>query len=104
MSAANCDQLLKDWVVTYPKLSKCIDATDKPKSSAGNEACQGFETQFAPFKQFVYGLPESPASDPNNRVGELKARVMIFSATYDNQFTPSIKTGGFTDPNFEVNP
>jgi hypothetical protein len=39
------------------------------------------------------------ASDPNNRVGELKARVGILSATCFKQFRPSIKSGGFNDPN-----
>jgi hypothetical protein len=96
---AICDQLLKDWVVTYPKLSKCVDATDKPKGSAGNEACQGFESQFAPFKAYVDGLASSPDTDPDNRIGELKARVAVLSATYVKRFTPSIKDGGFTDPN-----
>jgi hypothetical protein len=101
VSAANCDQLNKDWVVTYPKLTKCIDATDQPKNSAANEACNAFETQFAPFKAYVDALPatDPDLNDPNNRVGELKARVGILSATYFKQFFPSIKSGGFNDPN-----
>ena len=50
--------------------------------------------------------PQSPlagttlfGSDPNNRVGELKGRFNVLSYMYYQQFKPSIKDRGFTNPN-----
>jgi hypothetical protein len=37
--------------------------------------------------------------DPNNRVGELKARMIVLSYVYYSQFKPSIKDRGFVNPN-----
>jgi hypothetical protein len=100
VDAATCNQLQKDWVVTYDKLRKCVDATDLPKNSAGSEACNSFETQFAPFKLKVNAVTlQLDAPDPQNRVGELKARLAVLEYVYFTQFKTSLKRGGFTNPN-----
>jgi hypothetical protein len=100
VSAATCKDLQKDWVVTYPKLLKCAAATDKPKQSSGSEQCNAFETQFAKFKRKVQAVTlQLGAPDPQNRVGELKARLAVLEYVYFTQFKTSLKPGGFTNPN-----
>jgi len=99
VSPAQCDQLKFQWANTLDKFNKCVDATDKPKSSAGANACGSFETQFESYKTTVFATIRF-GSDPYNRVGEFFARTNTFSYMYYQQFKPSIKNKGFTDPNF----
>ena len=100
VSAADCYQLQKDWVVTYDKLKKCVNATDQPKNSSGSEACSSFETQWAAFRTEVDGVTLQPgALDPQNRSGELWARWLVMDYVYRTQFKTSLKRGGFTNPN-----
>ena len=104
LSSQTCYQLQKDWPVVYDKFKKCVAATDQPKNSSGSEACNSFETQFAPFYNAVLaaplnGDPAVTTIDPFNYVGELKARLMVLSYVYMTQFKPSLKPGGFDNPN-----
>jgi len=100
-SAATCYQLQKDWPVVLDKLTKCVDASDQPKNSSGKEACGSFETQFEPFKlQVANASLQLGAPDPWNRVGETKARMIVLSYMYYEQFLKSLKKNGFANPNF----
>lgn len=98
LDGSTCYQLQKDWPNVYDKLTKCINATDQPKTSAGSQNCGSFETQFEAFKpEVMNAMLYGP--DPNNRVGEIKSRLMVLSYVYYSQFKPSIKDRGFTNPN-----
>lgn len=100
LSPTTCYNLQKDWPVVLDKLTKCVDATDQPKNSAGSEACNSFETQFEPYKTQVAGATLQPgALDLQNRVGETQARMIVLSYIYYSQFKPSLKKGGFVNPN-----
>jgi hypothetical protein len=103
INAASCYELKKAWPVTYDKLLKCVGATDQPKSSAGNEACTSFKKQFEAYKVIALVdanlLKDAAALDRYNRVGEFLARTWVLSYVYYKQFEPSIKAGGFVDPN-----
>jgi hypothetical protein len=99
VNQVQCDQLKFEWANVLDKLTKCVNATDKPKSSAGANACGSFETQFESFRTTVGNTTRS-GSDPYNRFGEFNGRFDVLSYMYYQQFKPSIKTKGFTDPNF----
>jgi hypothetical protein len=99
-SETTCYQLQKDWPVVLDKGEKCVDASDQPKNSSGKEACSSFETQFEPFKLQVANAPlQFGAPDPWNRVGEAKARMIVLSYMYYEQFKKSLKQNGFVNPN-----
>jgi hypothetical protein len=100
LSDATCYQLKKDWVVTYDKLKKCVNATDQPKNSSGNEACGSFETQWMPFLAEVAAVTlQTDAPDPQNRVGGVKNAALVMDYVYRSLFLTSLKKGGFTNPN-----
>jgi len=100
ISSASCSSLQADWFNTNDKLAKCVESSTEPLNSTEIRACNAFEVQYAPFKALVDGLTKSPsASDPANRVGEVKARLEVFRYVYDYQFKPSIPPNtGFNDP------
>jgi hypothetical protein len=100
VDSATCTQLKKDWIVTYDKLKKCVNATDQPKNSSGSEACGSFETQWYAFRTLVDSVTLQPgAPDPYNRVGEIWARWLVMDEVYVKLFKTSLKRGGFTNPN-----
>jgi hypothetical protein len=80
------------------KLSKCLDATYMPKTSSGNQNCQAFLSQFKSLGDTIKGTlaPSYVAVDPENRRGELLARVQVIQHVYDDKFVPSVPDGGFT--------
>jgi len=99
VSASNCTNLKAGWINTNDKLTKCVESSTEPLTSTEIRTCNAFEVQYAPFAALVNGLVKSPtASDPANRVGELKARLEVFRYVYDSQFKPSIPADtGFED-------
>jgi hypothetical protein len=100
VSADTCTTLKANWFNTNDKLTKCVESSTQPLNSTEIRTCNAFEVQYAPFAALVNGLVKSPtASDPANRVGELKARLEVFRYVYDSQFKPSIPADtGFNDP------
>jgi hypothetical protein len=100
VGATDCTNLKANWFNTNDKLTKCVESSTEPLNSTEIRTCNAFEVQYAPFAALVNGLVKSPtASDPANRVGELKARLEVFRYVYDSQFKPSIPADtGFNDP------
>lgn len=100
ISATACSNLQANWFNTNDKLTKCVESSTQPLNSTEIRACNAFEVQYQPFKALVDGLMKSStASDPANRVGEVKARLEVFRYVYDSQFKPSIPPNtGFEDP------
>jgi hypothetical protein len=98
--ASDCTSLKAEWFNTNDKLTKCVESSTQPLNSTEIRTCNAFEVQYVPFAALVNGLAKSPtASDPANRVGELKARLEVFRYVYDSQFKPSIPADtGFDDP------
>ncbi len=99
LSTTTCATLAQLWLGSKltggikSKLDKCVDAAFQPKSSASNENCNAFRTQFA---QYRSALPASATgADPANRLGELKARAETFSFIFETRFLPSIPPTGF---------
>ncbi len=73
------------WNNTFDKAVKCIDATYNPKSSALDQNCQSFDSQWDPYYTYVQSL--SPTGvDPANRVGELKSRLDVIRHVFYDQF------------------
>jgi len=99
-TAQACGDLQGAFPVVLDKLVKCVESSTEPLNSTEIRACNAFETQYEPFKSSVDALVKSPtATDPANRVGEVKARLEVFRYVYDRQFKPSIPPGtGFADP------
>jgi hypothetical protein len=100
VSATDCTNLKAGWFNTNDKLTKCVESSTQPLNSTEIRTCNAFEVQYAPFATLVNGLLKAPtASDPANRVGELKARLEVFRYVYLSQFQPSIPANtGFNDP------
>jgi hypothetical protein len=91
-----CDTLYANWYNTNDKLTKCVLASLQPKTSAENQNCQSFETQYLGYTNTLKSLTLA-GIDPANRLGEVKARTEVFRYVYDYQYVPSIKEGGFVD-------
>jgi len=97
--STTCTSLRAGLVDVRIKLDKCIAATRDPKTSASNENCQSFKSQFLGYKSALDSIPAaSPTADPANRIGSLKARAMTILHVYDERFLPSIPRGGFVGP------
>ena len=101
LSAAQCDRLKLEWGVAYDKATRCFDATDQPKTSAGYQNCGAFETQWRGYIETVAATQTAPLNgpDPYNRVGELQSRTDNVGYMYYFLFKTSIKPRGFLDPN-----
>jgi hypothetical protein len=81
------------------KLNKCVAATRQPKTSAVDQNCQAFETQFSSYRSQLGAVPAASATlDPANRIGELKARAETLWLVYGERFLPSVPMGGYTQP------
>jgi hypothetical protein len=99
VSPAQCAQLQFDWSNVYKQLIGCVNATDKPKTSGGDQNCKSFETKFEAYKVEV-GQTTQFGADPFNRFGEFTGRTYVMSYFYYEQFKKSIRDKGFVDPNF----
>jgi hypothetical protein len=97
LSSASCSTLDATWLNGKDKLDKCWAATQLPKTSAGDQNCQAFLTQFTSFGNTLAGAPVV-GPDPANRKGELQARAATLLHVYQQRFVPSIPAGGFVEP------
>ena len=102
LSPAICSGLAADWANGRDKLTKCIGATLYPKTSAVDQNCQAFVTQFNGYRNRLatadvgwWSPPAGVVPDKANRLGELKARTAVILHVYNDQFLPSIPPGGF---------
>lgn len=89
-----CSTLHSTWANGKDKLDKCVAATYEPKTSASNQNCQSFLSQFKSFKDTL-AIAGPYGDDPANRKGELEVRVDVIQHVYDKRFVPSIPEGGF---------
>jgi hypothetical protein len=97
ISDSVCSSLKKQWDSGKAKLDKCVKASTQPKSSAGSENCQSFLTQLKGYQSTLNSATTTAALDPANRLGELKARVLVLIHVYSDRFLPSIPKNGFTN-------
>ena len=97
VSLSACSTLRADYLNAKDKLDKCWSATQQPKTSAGNQNCQAFESQLSGFQAAVEALPPNPA-DIANRIGELKARTVRIIYLNGERFAPSVPDGGYVEP------
>lgn len=97
LSSTSCTALQSSWLNTRDKLDKCVEASTHPKTSAGAQNCQAFETQFAGYVSTLKSQLRQ-GSDPANRIGELVARTDVLWHVYATHFLPSVPDGGFIDP------
>jgi hypothetical protein len=94
LSAAVCSALEADWDNARDKLNKCIDAAQAGKTSALDQACNAFRTQFdAYIARLGTASPQGP--DVANRYGELLVRIAVINYVYAQQFIKSVPRGGF---------
>lgn len=88
VSPGTCTGLANSLTSTTDKLNKCVLATYDPKTSAIDQNCNAFETQFSNYLTTVNSL--SPfGTDPANRVGELAARADVIWYIYQKHFLPA---------------
>ncbi len=92
-----CTTLRAGYANAKDKLDKCWTATQQPKTSAGNQNCQSFESQLLGFQATVDSLAPNPA-DIANRIGELQARTIRIIYLNEERFAPSVPNGGYVEP------
>jgi hypothetical protein len=94
LSAGICSALEADWDNTRDKLNKCIGAAQAGKTSALDQTCNAFRTQFDAYIARLEGAtPQGP--DVANRYGELLVRIAVINYVYAQQFIKSVPPGGF---------
>jgi len=103
LTDGQCASLNSVLLNAQDKLNKCVAATRQPKTSAVDQNCQAFETQFSSYRAQLAGVPAVAATldpaktlDPANRIGELKARAETLWLVYGERFLPSVPMGGYT--------
>jgi len=102
LTDAQCSTLNSVLLNAEDKLTKCVTATQQPKTSAVDQNCQAFNSQFSSYRSQLNAVPPAkpvpPAlaqPDPANRIGELKARSETLWLVYGERFLPSVPLGGF---------
>ena len=99
LSNSTCSSLGSSLLNAEDKLTKCIAATRQPKTSAVDQNCQAFETQFSAYRSQLAAIgPATAILDPANRIGGLKARSETLWHVYGERFLPSVPQGGFSQP------
>jgi hypothetical protein len=99
LTDGQCATLNSVLLNAQDKLNKCVAATQQPKTSAVDQNCQAFETQFSSYRSQLGAVPAASATlDPANRIGELKARAETLWLVYGERFLPSVPLGGYTQP------
>jgi hypothetical protein len=97
LTDAQCSTLNSVLLNAEDKLSKCVQATQQPKTSAVDQNCQAFDSQFSSYRSQLNAIPPASATlDPANRIGELKARAETLWLVHVERFLPSVPLGGYT--------
>jgi hypothetical protein len=94
---ATCDSLFASWDNARDKLEKCFLATNEPKSSAGDQTCNAFNSQMTNYIGSVEGAARW-GDDPANRIGELASRGRVIQHVFNDHFLPTIPPGGIPAP------
>jgi hypothetical protein len=94
LSASLCAALATDWSDTRKQLDNCIGAAQAGKTSALDQNCNSFTTQF---RQYIQRLEAATPQglDKANRYGELLVRIAVINYIYADQFIKSVPPGGF---------
>ena len=96
LGSSVCSNLSKQWATGKTYLSKCVVAATKPKKSADvTKYCASFLSQVGKYQTTLNSTTIS-GPDPDNRLGELKARTQVIQYVYKEYFLPNIPANGFT--------
>jgi hypothetical protein len=82
------------YLLGKAKLDLCVAAAFLPYTSVRDTLCGAFDPQLLALKTAITGAVPAYA-DPDNRIGELKARSDVTSYVFTSRFLPSIPVKGF---------
>jgi hypothetical protein len=105
VTAGVCPSLASTWLNAKDKLTKCLKDSNYPKTSEAVRNCNSFDAQMANYRATLDSVPPcTPATtcnDPDNRLGELKARVDTVRHVMNDRLIPSVPEDGFEYPSYE---
>jgi len=101
-----CTSLESTWLNAKDKLAKCLQDSYAPKTSEAVRNCNAFDTQMANYRATLDTVPictvaTTACRDPENRLGELKARVDTLRHVVNDRLIPSVPENGFLDSTFD---
>jgi hypothetical protein len=104
-----CTTLASSWLNANDKLVKCLKDSYAPKTSEAVRNCNSFLTQLANYRATLNTVPlctvaTTTCGDPENRLGELKARVDTLRHVVNDRLIPSVPQNGFVDFTYRFNP
>ncbi len=106
LTTAVCTNLESTWLNAKDKLAKCLKDSYAPKTSEAVRNCNSFDTQMANYRATLNTVPlctvaTTTCRDPENRLGELKARVDTLRHVVNDRLIPSVPEDGFLDSTFD---
>jgi len=104
-TAGVCTNLASTWLNAKDKLTKCLKDSSFPKTSEAVRNCNSFDVQMANYRTTLNTVPVCSATttnckDPDNRLGELKARVDTLRHVLNDRLIPSVPEDGW-NPAYE---
>jgi hypothetical protein len=105
-TAGVCTNLASTWLNAKDKLTKCLKDSNFPKTSEAVRNCNSFDTQMANYRATLNTVPlctvaTTTCRDPDNRLGELKARVDTLRHVVNDRLIPSVPEQGFQYPSYD---
>lgn len=105
LGSAVCRDLESTWANARDKLTKCLTGSSFPRTSEAVRNCNSFDVQMANYRATLNTVPVCTATttscrDPDNRLGEIKARVDTLRHVLNARLIPSIPEDGW-NPAFE---
>ncbi len=102
LATAVCNNLYSSWLNAKDKLAKCLKDSYFPRTSEAVRNCNSFDTQLGNYRATLNTVASCTASttscrDPQNRLGELKARVDTLRHVVNDRLIPSVPAQGFQD-------
>ena len=102
LATAVCNNLASSWLNAKDKLAKCLKDSYAPRTSEAVRNCNSFDTQMANYRATLNTVPSCTVSttdcrDPENRLGELKARVDTLRHVVNDRLIPSVPAQGWVD-------
>lgn len=99
-SAGVCTNLASTWLNAKDKLTKCLADSSFPKTSEAVRNCNSFDSQMSNYRATLDSVPVCTATaatcnDPDNRLGELKARVDTLRHVMNDRLIPSVPEDGW---------
>ena len=100
-----CSGLAAKWDNAKQKLNTCITDGNYPKKNEAVANCSAFRSQLQGYADLLNAAPVcvvgQPCSDPDNRLGEQKARVLTILHVFDDALLPSLPPDGWRYPRYE---